>query len=163
MYSDPVEIHVVYLSRRTIRNLVNLCSTETVWNDKEKLSTAGLSAYDINRLSSIGVNMADTAKYSLRPHTRKDRDSEDDVVEKLKTIKLEKTEPVFRKRTKQEEEAARAEQQQRDLESVRRSLLKINARYKQGLDVGVWFALATILESYPHVIAHFDSVLQKLG
>lgn len=122
-------VNVVRLEEETIEKLIKCCRTKDPWNDNVSLQNAGMSLYDINRLciSSLRIPTKD-AKYKLRQFMKKNIKFESKVNGNLTHTKsnLSKAERLEKRKARQK---AKDEAKEKDLESIRRSLLKINSRY----------------------------------
>lgn len=126
--SKHLQINVVRLQKETIDNLITCCQTKDVWSDKDVLRNAGLSLYDINRLCISLRRPSKDAKYKLRQFIKRNIKFESKLNEKPTVLKLtlSKAEKLEKRRLKQKE---KQDEEQKDLESIRRSLLKINAKF----------------------------------
>lgn len=129
-----LRVDVVKLNQATINELIALCCSNNTWNDSSFLAKAGLSQYDILRLR-IKTTRRDLgkAKYSFRKVIKK-RDIFEGVLGQPKHVRKRKREIECLKAQKRkiiqiEREKQKMEFQKRDLESIRRALLKINAKF----------------------------------
>ena len=129
-----LRVDVVKLNRATINELIALCCSNNTWNESSLLTKAGLSQYDILRLR-IKTTRRDLgrAKYSFRKVIKK-RDIFEGVLGQPKHVRKRKREMECLKAQKKkiiqvEREKQKMEFKKRDLESIRRALLKINGKF----------------------------------
>ena len=129
-----LKVDVVKLNRATINKLIALCCSNNTWNESTLLTKAGLSQYDILRLR-IKTTRRDLgrAKYSFRKVIKK-RDIFEGVLGQPKHVRKRKREMECLKAQKKkiiqiEREKQKMEFKKRDLESIRRALLKINGKF----------------------------------
>lgn len=127
------EVRVEKLSEVTVSRLIELCTTLETWNKKELLLAAGLAEYDIKRLGLATMRRDEkNAKYGFRKFLKR-RDIFQLVSEKPKTSKKKHQLDFLKSENRKLREMAlikeREERKMRDLESIRRSLLKINAKF----------------------------------
>ncbi|XP_057304928.1 uncharacterized protein LOC130641923 isoform X2 [Hydractinia symbiolongicarpus] len=127
------EVRAEKLSEVTVSRLIDLCTTLETWNKKELLLAAGLTEYDIKRLGLATMRRDEkNAKYGFRKFLKR-RDVFQLVSEKPKNSKKKHQLDFLKSENRKLKEMAlikeREERKMRDLESIRRSLLKINAKF----------------------------------
>ena len=123
-------VKVVKLREETVNNLIELCSKGADWHDDGLLQKAGMRRYDINRLGIV-TRSSQKASYGLRRFVKKKKTYDLIPFEKPKTSSNSEKQlnskalKALKHKLKLQE---RREQKQRDKESIRRALLRINGR-----------------------------------
>ena len=112
------EIKVVNLTPETIERVRKMCTCKEDWKSKELLQRAGLSDYDIARLGVRRPHRVKVSGYRFRQ-----------FLKKQERYDTEKFDSQHRKLKKQRKKKRTEEKQRLEVASIRRALLKINARY----------------------------------
>lgn len=112
------EIKVVNLTPETIERVRKMCTCKEDWKSKELLQRAGLSDYDIARLGVRRLHRVKVSGYRFRQ-----------FLKKRERYDTEKFDSQHRKLKEQRKKKRTEEKQRLEVASIRRALLRINARY----------------------------------
>ena len=130
--------HIVLekLSPVVIERLIDLCKNKSNWGEKEWLTKAGLTAYDIDRMRLTAIRQQSINTYSLRRFMKKNTVFQSSMNSPSKATKRTEIRHLqlikTSKKSLKEEALAKFQKdfKEKNIASIRRALLKINCRYK---------------------------------